>query len=116
MQSASNLLNRYQGSDTNLYQGNLEAQALMAQQQALGMGIQGLSSQTALDLLQVSLYDPSPCNKSVGMPLPYLTVVLGGCFPGGCKGALAFPTTWFPEVVVPEVVDLSLSTRLCLLF
>ncbi len=51
-QSANNLLNRYRGSDTNLYQRNLEAQALMAQQQALGMGLQGLSSQTALDLLQ----------------------------------------------------------------
>ena len=37
----------------------------MAQQQALGMGIQGFSSQTALDLLQVSLYDTSTCNKSV---------------------------------------------------
>lgn len=55
VQSASNLLNRYQGSDTNLYQRNLEAQALMAQQQALGMGIHGLSSQTALDLLQVGV-------------------------------------------------------------
>ena len=54
VQSANNLLNRYQGSDTNLYQRNLEAQALLAQQQVLGMGIQGLSSQTALDLLQVS--------------------------------------------------------------
>lgn len=57
VQSASNLLNRYQGSDTNLYQRNLEAQALMAQQQALGMGIHGFSSQTALDLLQVGFAD-----------------------------------------------------------
>ena len=65
VQSASNLLNRYRGSDTNLYQRNLEAQALMAQQQALGMGIQGFSSQTALDLLQVSLYNPSSCIKSM---------------------------------------------------
>lgn len=65
VQSTSNLLNRYRGSDTNLYQRNLEAQALMAQQQALGMGIQGLSSQSALDLLQVSLYDPSTCNECV---------------------------------------------------
>ena len=54
MQSANNLLNRYRGSDSNLYQRNLEAQALLAQQQAMGLGIQGLSSQTALDLLQVS--------------------------------------------------------------
>ena len=54
LQSANNLLNRYRGSDSNLYQRNLEAQALLAQQQALGMGIQGLSSQTALDLLQVT--------------------------------------------------------------
>ncbi len=53
LQSANNLLNRYRGSDTNLYQRNLEAQALMAQQQALGLGLQGLSSQSALDLLQV---------------------------------------------------------------
>ncbi|KAA6426657.1 MAG: meiosis protein [Trebouxia sp. A1-2] len=51
-QSANNLLNRYRGSDTNLYQRNLESQALMAQQQALGLGLQGLSSQSALDLLQ----------------------------------------------------------------
>ena len=53
LQSANNLLNRYRGSDTNLYQRNLESQALMAQQQALGLGLQGLSSQSALDLLQV---------------------------------------------------------------
>ena len=53
LQSASNLLNRYRASDTNLYQRNLEAQALLAQQQALGMGVQGLSSQSALELLQV---------------------------------------------------------------
>lgn len=54
MQSANNLLGglRYQGSDNNLYQRNLEAQALLAQQQALGLGLQGLSSQSALDLLQ----------------------------------------------------------------
>ncbi|KAL3140281.1 hypothetical protein ABBQ38_004549 [Trebouxia sp. C0009 RCD-2024] len=51
-QSASNLLNRFRGSDSNLYQRNLEAQALLAHQQALGLGIHGLSSQTALDLLQ----------------------------------------------------------------
>ena len=54
VQSGNNLLNRFRNSDTNLYQRNLEAQALLAQQQALGLGIQGLSSQTALDLLQVS--------------------------------------------------------------
>ena len=71
LQSASNLLNRYRGSDTNLYQRNLEAQALMAQQQALGMGIQGLSSQTALDLLQVSLY-ASPDLSQQHKPLPFL--------------------------------------------
>lgn len=55
LQSASNLLSglRYQGSDNNLYQRNLEAQALLAQQQAMGLGLQGLSSQSALDLLQV---------------------------------------------------------------
>lgn len=54
-QSANNLLSGLgynQGSDGNLYQRNLEAQALLAQQQALGMGLQGLSSQSALDLLQ----------------------------------------------------------------
>ena len=54
LQSANNLLSRYRGSDSNLYQRNLEAQALLAQQQALGLGLQGLSSQTALDLLQAS--------------------------------------------------------------
>lgn len=56
VQSANNLLSGLgynQGSDGNLYQRNLEAQALLAQQQALGMGLQGLSSQSALDLLQV---------------------------------------------------------------
>lgn len=57
LQSASNLLSGlgYQGSDNNLFQRNLEAQALLAQQQALGLGLQGLSSQSALDLLQVWL-------------------------------------------------------------
>lgn len=60
LQSASNLLNRFRGSDSNLYQRNLEAQALLAQQQALGLGIHGLSSQTALDLLQV-------CTNPIGL-------------------------------------------------
>ena len=64
LQSASNLLNRFRGSDSNLYQRNLEAQAMLAQQQALGLGIHGLSSQTALDLLQVCSNNTGLCSNA----------------------------------------------------
>ena len=82
VQSASNLLNRYRGSDTNLYQRNLEAQALMAQQQALGMGIQGLSSQTALDLLQVGL--DTCCQPVTAASLTVTSHCVQHCCTQGC--------------------------------
>ena len=106
LQSASNLLSglRYQGSDNNLYQRNLEAQALLAQQQAMGLGLQGLSSQSALDLLQVHSCCSQclHCSTLCSMPL-HNSMIDRPCVDHACEPQLGsyIPHTALHHTVLP---------------